>query len=311
VRGHKIPSIQEQKGEIHMDEILDNQEPEVDETLEDQVVDELHVEEEVDLLADALRQIQEANEADEDDNEDEIEETEQEEDEHVDESEVDEVDTKEEDHTHIDENNQQSPEDNARFAEQRRQRDFDTKFAETTEYKMARELAESYGMSVEQLYDNMKQAKLQEEAEKQGVPVEYLRSQQEQASRIETLERQLFDQQFNSWKSNVTAQGAELQKAYPMLSAKEFEEAENYLLNVARNPDMPLKQAVWALHGEKIIEAQTKKNQNDSLAEKAGRKTPVVPNGGKPKENAGGLTDAELAMANKLGMTPKEYLKYK
>ena len=98
-----------------------------------------------------------------------------------------------------------------------------------------------------------------------------------------------------------------------MLSQSDIDEAVSYILHEAQNVDIPLEKAVYAVHGEKIINALAEGKAQDKLAQESGRKkkTPLPIKGGKTSAKTATVTDEERYIAKQMGMSVDDYLKYK
>lgn len=214
----------------------------------------------------------------------------------------------------------QTPEENAKFAEIRRQSIVDQRVkeelerlkAESLEYKTTQLLADMYKVTPEQLYAQIEEARLKQEAEKQGIPVEVAKSLESYKSELGTYQKKLQDLEFQSWASKVDAQEAQLKQQYPMLTDEDLYDSKVYLLQTIRNPNMPLEQAVFALHGAKITNTFKENIRNEVLAEMAGRKKGALPpQSTKTANTAKALTQDEILAAKALGISAEEYLEYK
>jgi hypothetical protein len=117
---------------------------------------------------------------------------------------------------------------------------------------------------------------------------------------------------FQTWQTKIQADSVTLKSQYPMLSDEDMDAAVSYMLNTVRNVDLPLEDAVYAVHGKKIIDSLAKQKVQDDLAKQSGRskKTPLAPKNGKASK-APSLTADERAIAAAFNMSPDEYLKYK
>lgn len=211
----------------------------------------------------------------------------------------------------------QSKEENAKFAAKRRQAEIDRQVEErlkqSPEHVLAKQLSEMYGRPVEQIIEEMKEAALQKEAKESGVSVDNLRKERAAEERANNLEAQINQLKFENWQSKINADKDSLKKEYTMLSDKDMDSAVNYILNVVRNVDMPLEEAVYAVHGKKIVQALAKSKVQDDLANQSGRKkkTPPSPNNGKASKASAELTADEKYMAKQFGMTADEYIKFR
>lgn len=206
----------------------------------------------------------------------------------------------------------QSPEENARFAEQRRQRQLQQMLENMPEYQLAKQLSDLYGLTPEQLLEKVKEEQIRKQAKEQNVPIEFLREQQRIKEENMRTHQELMELKVKLWKSEMDRQSADIKKQYPVLSDEDIQQARLYILETLRNPDIPLEQAVFALHGKKIAESIKNLSKQDALAEVSGRKRNSVVNTPTGKSNkAVVLTDEERYFAKQFGMTEEEYAKYK
>jgi rRNA-processing protein FCF1 len=214
----------------------------------------------------------------------------------------------------------QTPEENARFAEQRRQSVIDQRVKEeldrlksdSLEFKTTQLLAQMYNVTPEQLYKQIEDARLKQEADKQGIPIEVAKSLEQYKNELGSYQQKLQQLEFQSWASRVDAQEAQLKQNYPMLTDDDLHSSKVYLLETIRNPDMPLEQAVFALHGAKITNTFKDNIRNEVLAEMAGRKKGSLP----PQSNSKAsppktLSQDEILAARALGISQEDYLQYK
>lgn len=219
--------------------------------------------------------------------------------------------------TFVEENEKpkQSREQNAYYAEKRRQeqleRQIQERLAQTKEYQTTKLLSEIYNIPEEQLYDKLYEAKLTKEAQAQNVPVEYLREREELRKQQQQLQDQLHTLMFQQWESRVEKEKQSLKAQFNMLSDEDLESAAYYMLNDLKRTDLPLQNAVFALHGEKILGGLKNTAKNEALAEVSGRKKSPLPVKGGKSESAVSLSDEERYIAKKLGLTDKEYSKWK
>lgn len=210
----------------------------------------------------------------------------------------------------------QSREENARFAEMRRQQQLEQlaqeKLKQSKEYQTTQLLAEMYGVPQEELYDKLYQAKLEREAQAKNVPVEYIREREELRKQQQTLQDQLHTLMFTQWQSRVETEKAQLKQQFAMLTDADLESAAYYMLNDMKRTDLPLENAVFALHGAKILGELRNTAKNEALAEVSGRKkSPLSVKSGSKQSEVVSLSDEERYVAKKLGLTDKEYSKWK
>lgn len=219
------------------------------------------------------------------------------------------------------EKKKQSPEENAKFAAKRRQEELDRKVQErldqlkqeSPEFKLAQQLSELYGVPADKLVEQIQEAQLQKKAQETGISIESLRAEQQKDQRMEAMEQELNRIKFEGWQNKIKADSQTLQSKYSMLTDEDMDAAVDYILNTARNVDLPLEQAVYAVHGQKIIESLANGKVQDKLAQESGRKkkTPLAPNKGKAASPTKSLTAEEKQIAKAFNMSEADYLKYK
>lgn len=214
----------------------------------------------------------------------------------------------------------QSKEDNAKFAAQRREQEVQKRVQaelerlkqESPEYKVAQQLSKMYGRPVEQIMQELEEAELQKQAEEEQVPVERLRKERDAIKEAEQLRQELNQVKFQNWQNQINSETTRLLGEYNMLSQEDVDQAVNYILNTAKNVDLPLEDAVFAVHGKKIVQSLGKQQVQNDLAKQSGRvkKTPLAPNNGTPSKSTS-LTNEEKYIAKQFGMTVDEYIKFK
>lgn len=213
----------------------------------------------------------------------------------------------------------QTPEQNAYYAEQRRQKlveervqqELERVRQQSPEFQMAQMLSKMYGMPVESLYEQMQEAMIAKAAEEQGVPVEIMRQLSEYEQSQKTLQDRLNQMEFISWKSRVDKESENLSQQFPMLTKDELDEAKYYLLETLQNPEFPLQQAVFALHGDKITSSLKEAAKQEALAEISGRKKGGLPPQSMKTSDIVSLTDEERYVAKMMGISEADYIKYK
>jgi hypothetical protein len=250
-------------------------------------------------------------EYEEDEDEDFVDEDEYEDDEEADEDEDDDED----------EPKVQSKEDNAKFAAQRRQQELESRVQaeldklkkESPEFKLAQQLSKQFGKSPEEIMAEMQEEDLKREAEATKIPIERLRQERETADKVNQLEAQLNELRYQAWQTQINSDKQALQTKYPMLTGEDMDNAVDYILTTLQNVEVPLEQAVYSLHGQKIIEALADQKVQENLAKDSGRKrkTPLAPNTTKKAQKLTNLTADEKYAAKVFGMTEDEYEKYK
>jgi hypothetical protein len=282
---------------------------------------------EEDLMS-AIKSLQESeedeeeDESDEEDDEDDSEDDDDDED--YDDEDEDEYEDDEEEEDEEEEElttkKKQSKEENAKFAEKRRQSEVKKRVEaelerlknESPEYKLAKTLSDKFGKPVEQIMAEMEEAALVEESKQSKVPLEILRNQKAANDRADQLERQLNELKFQSWQTQINADRAKLEKQYPVLESDDLDLAVDYILNTVKNVDLPLEQAVFAVHGKKIIDSLANAKVQDKLANESGRKKKTaLPVGNGKAKSTKQLTSDEAYIAKQFGMTAEEYNQYK
>lgn len=211
----------------------------------------------------------------------------------------------------------QTPEDNARFAEQRRQQQLEERarqlaeerLKQSPEYQLAELVKQQTGLPLDQALKQIQQAALQRQAEAQGVPVEVLQRIQEAENRAQTVEQQLQQVQFNAWMQRIEAERSSLKAKYGFLEDADLDTAREHMLTVMRNPEIPLEQALMATHGQKIVDHYREQARQEALAEISGRKpSPLSPQGVRQDSpNAVELTDDEKYFARQFGLKESDY----
>lgn len=216
----------------------------------------------------------------------------------------------------IEEPQAQTKEQNSYYAERRRQEQIDKavqeKLRQTREFQTTQLLSEMYGVPQDQLYDQLYEAKLAREAQEQNVPVEYLKEREQLRQQQQSLQEQLHSMMFQQWQGRVETEKAQLKSQFNMLTDDDLESAAYYMLNDLKRTDLPLENAVFALHGAKILGGLKNTAKNEALAEVSGRKkSPLPVKGGKTQTDSVSLSDEERYVAKKFGLTDKEYYKWK
>jgi hypothetical protein len=213
----------------------------------------------------------------------------------------------------------QTAEQNAHFAEQRRQKIIEERVQQelerqrqsAPEFQMAQMLSNMYGMPVEQLYEQLQEAAIAKQAEAQGVPVEVMRQLTEYEQSQKQLQERLNQMEFLNWKSRVDKESELLNQQFPMLTKDELDDAKYYLLETLQNPEFPLQQAVFALHGDKITTSLKESAKQDALAEISGRKKGGLPPQSMKTSDTATLSDEERYVAKMMGLSEADYIKYK
>jgi hypothetical protein len=277
-------------------------------------------------IRDLKNQVEEDDAEDEDEYDDEPEEDEEEyededEDEDFEDEDEEDEEYEDEDEEEEDEPKVQSKEENAKFAAKRRQQELERRVQaeldklkqESPEFKLAQQLSKQFGKSPEEIMAEMAEEELKREAEATKIPIDRLRKERETESKVSQLEAQLNELRYQAWQTQIDADKQALQTKYSMLSDDDMDAAVDYILTTVQNVDVPLEQAVYAIHGQKIIEALAEQKIQDNLAKEGGRKrkTPLTPTNNSKPSKVTKLTADEQYAAKVFGMTDEEYEKYK
>lgn len=219
---------------------------------------------------------------------------------------------------------EQSKEERARNAERRRQHEASIAqkaLENSTEYRAMQALARLSGKSPEQLWQDIYEAQIAQEMQQQygqELPPETVRqvayerqlsyqAQQQQ----EQVQEQLTQVQFEQWQGRMANEKQAILTAHPYLNDADVDAARDYMLQVIQNPNVPLEQAVYALHGTKILTGQQEKLRTELLAEMSGRKNTPLPRQGGATPPAEVLSADERFVAKMLGISEEDYLKHK
>jgi hypothetical protein len=213
----------------------------------------------------------------------------------------------------------QTAEENAKFAETRRQQQLDERLKqerekwaqESPEAQIAKMLAQRYNVTPEQMLEQLREQELTSQAEKQGVPVEVLKQIEQERKERERIQQELNQMQFENWKNRVESEKSRIKGEYPMLTDEDMNASVQYMLETMQNPNASLEDVVYAVHGKKIAQSLRDQAKQEALAEISGRaKSPLAPQGGKPNPTVQ-LTAEEKYVAKQMGVSEKDYLKYK
>ncbi len=245
------------------------------------------------------------------------------EEEETDENPTDEVDEQDDSADEEGDKKVQTPEENAFYAEKRRQQQAlekqqeldrlaQERLKQSPEYQVAQMLAAQYGLTPEQMQQQLQQVQLQKEAEKQGVPVEFLKQREEDLNRIRQMEEKLKRTEFENWYGKQQQEASRLQEQYKgVITEAEINESLSFMLNDLKTTNIPLEQVVRMKHGAKIEQHLINMAKQEALAEISGRKpSPLAPQGVKSAQ-ADVLTPEERHVAQMMGISEKDYLKYK
>lgn len=210
----------------------------------------------------------------------------------------------------------QTPEENAYYAEQRRQQQLQEKvqaeLQQSTEYQIVKMLSDQYGVTPEEMYAQMQEAAMEKQAAEQGVSVEYLRRlQAAEQARVE-LEERLNRIEFENWYAQKQNEGQQVIESYNgIITEDDVQDAISFMLNDLGTTNMTIDKVVRLLHGDKLESELKRLAKQEALAEFSGRKaSPLAPQSGKTQSTASSLTAEERYFAKKLGLSDDQYSKY-
>jgi hypothetical protein len=213
-----------------------------------------------------------------------------------------------------DEPKTQTPEENRKFAEQRRQQELEKRVQEelskNPELQAAKLLQDQYGLDLNTILQEVQLEQLKEQSQQTGIPLEVLQRQSQLEQQTTASNQRLAELEFKLWQSEVRLEAQDVQKDYPMLTADDMQEAVTYMVDTLGTTNIPLKNVVMAVHGDKIMESLRTQARNEVLAEKSGRKTPLQPQGGKSPSTPT-ISEEERYVAKMMGVSEEDYLKYK
>ena len=158
----------------------------------------------------------------------------------------------------------QSKEENAAFAEMRRQKE-----ALEQQNKVLEEVAAQYGMTVDQFQAAYKQKQEEARAEQQGIPVDVSR-------RMESMERQLTEQKSTSAREKFWSEVDTVKAKYD-LSNQDIDKIFNYigeqgLVNLeTKLPSVGFEFAYKAANFDNVLERKAKEAKQEALAKKKAR----------------------------------------
>lgn len=206
-------------------------------------------------------------------------------------------------------------EENARNAERRRQEEAaraEQIRQQSPEYQLIQQMSQMTGQTPEQMMAKLQEEQLKAQAVQHGVPLEMYRMMHQATETAKAAEARAQQLEFENWNSRVDQDMTRLQNELPMLDQNDLIQAKSYILQTLKNTNVSLEEATYALHGRKIAEGLRDSARTETLAEVSGRKkSSGLPLSTKPASQPEGLTDAERAMARMLGMSAKDYAKYK
>jgi hypothetical protein len=209
----------------------------------------------------------------------------------------------------------QTPEQNAAFAQKRREAEEAKRLEDarkaSPEYKALERLAGILGQPVDAVAAELEQRALAMEAQRRNVPIEVLQQMNQQQEQITQLQTDNQQKEFKDWQNRIEKESTDLKTLYPFLTDEDMTNATVHLVNNMRNVELPLSQAVWALHGDKMATAMKQQAEQEALAKISGRKADgqVPPSGTGTNPDTPQISDTELALAKRFGMTADEYIK--
>lgn len=258
-------------------------------------------------------------EFDEDDDDDDFDDEEEDDFDDEDEEDEDEDDDFEEDEDDEEEIDYEEPkkrvqtkEENAYYAELRRQKQFEERLQQTNEYRITQMLANQYGITPEEVLAQLEKAQIAREAQQQGVPVHVMERIQQQERQAQYLQDQIQRMEFERWYSEREYEAQEILERYNgVLTQEDVNDTLSFMLNQLGTTTLGLDQAVRLLHGDKLESHLKRVAKQEALAEFSGRKNAPLPSHGVKTAHVDGLTDEERYIAKQLGMSEKQYAQYK
>jgi phage I-like protein len=166
-------------------------------------------------------------------------------------------------------------------------------------------------MPVDQMLQQLQESQLEQQAQQQGVPVEFLKQQQETQRQMQEMESKLKQMEFEAWMSKQEVEAAQIKQDYPFLTEQDINDARHFMLNDLQTTAMPLSQAVFAKHQDKITSHLKEQARQEALAEISGRKSNGLAPNVSTSTPESQLSLEERAMAKALGISEEDYLKYK
>lgn len=184
----------------------------------------------------------------------------------------------------------QSKEENAAFAQLRREKE---QLAEQN--KVLEQVASQYGMTVEQFQEAYQQKQEEQTAETQGIPVETFRELNNTKSRLATLEKERANEKFNQSVQEVKDRyGLADQEVTDVFDYIQREGLHNPQLGL---PTVPFEHAYKALNFDNMLKRKTTESKQKALADKKKRqRTSAKPHGSNVSttKEADTFTDEEV-----------------
>lgn len=216
----------------------------------------------------------------------------------------------------------QTPEQNAYFAEMRRQQQAAQREAEmrqalqnSPEYQISQLLQNQYNMPPEQILWQLQQAQLNQEAEARGVTPQQIQWERQQYQTMQAqqqlMETQQMAMQMQQFIDRMERESYQVLQQFPHLTPDDLSEAVIWgQMNNAVH--LPLDVLVRTRHADKLYTVQQESARQEALAQVSGRvNNGVQPPKGKAQSSAKPLTSQEAYFAEKFGIKPEEYQKWK
>lgn len=210
-----------------------------------------------------------------------------------------------------------------------RRREHEAKIAQkaienSVEYKLIKEMADVAGITVEQLQRNIQAAKVAKELHAQGMPEDQIPAAAERIAderaktqaalaEAERLQQQDTANQFQQWQTRIENETAQVKAEYPFLTEDDILASMDFMINVAKNPNLSVQQVVNAVHGQKIIDAKLEQLRTEELAKISGRikGAAPAPQSNRAPDAGDDLTADEKFMAKMMKISEDEYKKWK
>lgn len=215
----------------------------------------------------------------------------------------------------------QTPEENAYYAEMRRQQqaaqrqmEIQQHLVQTPEYQLAQLLQQQYQMTPDQILSRLQQEQLAKEAEQLGVHPQQLAWQRQQEQQLAQQQQAMREYQqllqVQQFMQRMEREGQELLNQYPQLTPNDLTDAVIYMYE-NQVGHLPLADVVKARYADRIYSVNQHQAKQQALAEVSGRtKQAIRPPQGKAPATGSALSPQEAYFAKQFGMTPEEYRKW-
>lgn len=179
------------------------------------------------------------------------------------------------------------------------------KYKNYNKYQQAmNKLIQMSGLTEEQFYTQLERLELQQKAQQLGVSPEIVKQIEESQRAVEEARRTTLNMKYEMEEAQL--------KSNPLY--EDYDSVKDQVREVAERTGMSLEQAYWATYGPQLLQKQTKMTEqrvNHNQRYKYKRDSVEIDGGSKMDKNpAAKLSESEIRMASKLGMSPDEYALY-